>query len=111
MNIYINYEDIIIHENEDGVDFGVTATDELIEIVNEMRKKKGERDLVGWEFENDVYYNFYLNVFLPYEDITLIAVPYGSERDEGCLYFPHLTEEDKKEISYKVIAALLKNIK
>ena len=38
----------------------LVVTDELIDITNEIRKKHGYTDLVGIEYENEVYYNFYL---------------------------------------------------
>ena len=41
-------------------DIVLCATDELIDITNKIRLEQGNTDLVGLDYDNEVYYNFYL---------------------------------------------------
>lgn len=56
-------------------------TDELINLTNEIRKKQGNTDLVGIEYDNEVYYNFYLMFDTEKKSISIQAVcNYGEKR-------------------------------
>ena len=41
-------------------DIVLCSTDELIDITNKIRLEQGNTDLVGLDYDNEVYYNFYL---------------------------------------------------
>lgn len=89
-------------------DYSIPATDELIEIVNSKRKGYGYTDLVGSEYDNDVYYNFYL-IFNPKENfISIEATCNHGENDDFVAYTIRLSPEEKEMLMFKVIEDLAK---
>lgn len=94
-------------ENEGN--YIVPATDELIEITNEIRKRQGNTDLVGVEYENEVYYTHYLSFNANKKEITLQASVANGEKDDYVWYNIELLPEEKEMLMWKVIEDLLTN--
>ena len=50
----MRFEDITLEQlmlNDDGGgDYGIPATEDLLNTMNAMRKEQGNTDLVGWEY-------------------------------------------------------------
>ena len=59
-NIELECLDTNLGNGEYDGNYVVPATDELIEITNKIRERQGNTDLVGVEYDNDVYYTYYL---------------------------------------------------
>ena len=57
---FIDKDFLCFTNNEHEGNIVLAATDELIHLTNEIRKEQGNTDLVGVEYDNEVYYNFYL---------------------------------------------------
>lgn len=87
--------------------FEVPATDELIDVVNAMRRRAGNIDIVTSEHKNDVYYNFYL-YFNPIEkEINLFAICNHGKLDDYKQYDIQLFPDEERELLYKIIEALV----
>ena len=87
--------------------FEVPATDELIDVVNNIRRRAGNVDIVTSEHNNDVYYNFYL-YFNPVEkEINLFAICNHGKSDDYKQYDIQLFPDEERELLYKVIEALV----
>ena len=79
----------------DGI-YCIPATDELIEITNKIRKKQGNIDLVGVDYDNDVYYTHYLYFNTDKKEITLQAEVSNGEKDDFVWYTIELLPEEKE---------------
>lgn len=97
---------IDINLNGDTVDFQLTDTDELIETLNNIRKRNGYEDLVSVDLDNDTYYNFYLVCNLDNNKIELLGVPNNSVDDDWTNYGIGLFPEEEKMFMWKVIKML-----
>ena len=110
----MRFEDIELQEldinEEDGGNFEVIATDELIDLLNEMRARDGNTDLVGVKYDNEVWYNFYLVFRTNKKEIILFGTANNSEEDDWCTYYIDLTPEEEKMLMFKVIDELVKEI-
>ena len=85
----------------------VPATDELIDIVNKIRERQGNTDLVGVEYDNDVYYTYYLHFDVDKKEITLQAEVAHGEKDDYVWYTIELLPEEKEMLMWEVIGQLL----
>ena len=70
---------------------------ELIEAMNKLRKSLGYTDLVG-TYENDVYYNFYVDYNPQTDKIKICGVVNNSEHDDWESYELTISKGAKKEI-------------
>ena len=85
----------------------IPATDELVDTVNKIRERQGSTDLVGTDYDNDVYYTYYLYFNADKQEIDLQAsVSYG-EKDDYVWYAIDLLPEEKQMLLWKVIGQLL----
>ena len=103
----ITLEELILDGRNKG-NFIVPATDELIELINECRRNKGITDLVGNEYENDVYYNFYLIFDTDKREVKLQAVCNHGEKDDYMEYGIELFPEEERMLLFKIIKELTK---
>lgn len=85
----------------------IPATDELIEITNKIRERQGNTDLVGVEYDNDVYYTYYLYFNADKKEITLQTEVAHGEKDDYVWYKIELLPEEKEMLMWKVIRELL----
>lgn len=108
MNI-TNIEISNMEYNLDTIDFQVSETDELIDKLNQIRKSRGYKDLVGVEYDNDVYYNFYLICNLNENEIELLGVSNHSE-DDFCNYEIELTVIEEYKLLWEVVKELKKEV-
>jgi len=90
--------------------FYISATEELIEITNKIRKRNGNADLVGVDYDNDVYYDHYLIFNADAKEIFLEAVIAHGEKDDYKSYKIDLFPEEKEMLMWKVVKALLIDI-
>ena len=60
--------------------------EELIHILNEIRLEQGNTDLVGLDYDNEVYYNFYLMFNTQKQEVSIQGVcNHGKKDDEVCV--------------------------
>lgn len=111
----MRFEDIKLDSLEmdcgkyDG-NYCVPATNELIEITNRIRAGRGNTDLVGVNYDNDVYYTYYLLFNVDEKEITLqVEVAHG-EKDDFVWYTIDLSQEEREMLIWKVIEELLSEI-
>lgn len=84
--------------------------DELIAITNDLRKEQGNLDLVGVDYKNDVYYNFYLMFNTETKSISIQAVCNYGEKDDEVWYTLPLTSEEERHVMFLLIGCLAKLI-
>ena len=108
-NIKLESLDIDLGNGENEGSYVVPATNELIEITNEIRKRQGNTDLVGVDYENDVYYTHYLYFNTDKKEIALQAEVAHGEKDDYVWYTIELLPEEKEMLMWKVIEDLLTN--
>ena len=94
--------------NEDSVDFQIEATNELITIVNDIRKVFGNTDLVEFDADNDVYYNFYLACMPNERKVQILAICHHGELDDYATYVLPMTSEEKEDLMFQAIKELIK---
>lgn len=98
-------------EIDDGIlSLHIVATDELVDIVNNIREKNGNTDLVEIEYDNEVYYNFYLISYLKDRKISIISVCNNGEKDDCTCYEIPIGEDEKEIILFQLIKELSKSI-
>ena len=90
------------------VDLQIEATDELIEITNNIRKKKGYGDLVEVGRDNEVYYNFYLVCHPETKKVEILAICNHGELDDYATYELPMTYEEKENIIFQLVKELIK---
>lgn len=108
----MRFTNIVLEEfdmlgNEYDGSFCIPATDELIEITNRIRERQGNTDLVGVDYDNDVYYSHYLIFNVDKNEITLQAEVSHGEKDDFVWYTIDLFPEEKEMLMWKVIKQLL----
>ncbi len=109
----MRFEDIKLEELDldiDSASYYASSSEDLVSWLNAKRKDCGQTDLVGWQHENDVWYNFYL-IFYPYKkEIKLVGVVNESENDDYVNYECELTHKEKEMLMWKVIEDLFKEV-
>ena len=107
---FIDKDFLCFTNNEHEGNIVLAATDELIHLTNEIRKEQGNTDLVGAEYDNEVYYNFYLMFNTKKKTIGIQAVcNYGKKDDEAYYELP-MTEEEKINVIWKLVNMLATEI-
>ena len=109
----ITLEDLDIIEiglEKNEVNYLVPATDELIEVTNKIRARQGNTDLVGVNYDNDVYYTHYLIFNADKKEISLQAEVAHGEKDDFVWYTIDLFPEEKEMLTWKIIKELLTEI-
>ena len=91
-------------------DIVLCATDELIDITNKIRLEQGNTDLVGLDYDNEVYYNFYLMFDTRKKSISIQAVSNYGEKDDEVYYELPMTEEEKVNVMFQLIEILAKEL-
>lgn len=109
-NIELESLDTNLGNGEYDGNYVIPATDELIEITNKIRERQGNTDLVGVDYENDVYYTYYLCFNADNNEITLQAEVSHGEKDDFVWYTIELFPEEKEMLMWKVIRGLLVEI-
>ena len=105
-NVELESLDTNLYGEYDG-NYVISATDELIEITNKIRERQGNTDLVGADYENDVYYTYYLCFNTDKKEITLQTEVSHGEKDDFVWYTIDLFPEEKEMLRWKVIRELL----
>ena len=106
-NIELESLDTNLGNGEYDGNYVIPATDELIDITNKIRARQGNTDLVGIEYENDVYYTHYLYFNTDRKEISLQAEVAHGEKDDYVWYTIELLPEEKEMLMWKVIRKLL----
>lgn len=114
----MRFEDIVLENLDldtgtrkaDGV-FCIPATNELVELINKIRERQGNTDLVSINHNNNVYYEFYL--YFDAEEtyqIKLQAVCNYGKKDDRVWYEIDLLPEEKTMLMFKVIKELVNEL-
>lgn len=103
-----DYLDFTSQEHEGNV--VLCGTDELIDITNSIRKEQGNTDLAGWEYDNDVYYNFYLIYNTTKRKISIQAVCNYGEKDDLVCYELPMTEAEERNVMFVLIECLAREL-
>ena len=103
-----DYIDFTSEEHEGNII--LCGTDELIEITNNIRKEQGNEDLVGVNYDNDVYYNFYLMFNTNKKEVSIQAVCNYGEKDDEVWYKLPMTDEEEKNVMYVLIECLTREL-
>lgn len=91
-------------------DIVLSATDELIDITNQIRLEQGNTDLVGVDYDNEVYYNFYLMFDTRKKTVSIQAVSNYGVKDDEVYYELPMTEEEKINVMFQLIEMLAKEL-
>ena len=105
----MRFENLVLEDYEINsciIDFDIEDTDELIDITNYIRKKNGNTDLVGNEYDNEVYYNFYLICYPDERRISILAICNNGENDDFCDYLLPITNEERENLLFQVTKKL-----
>ena len=86
------------------------TTDELIDITNQIRLEQGNTDLVGVDYDNEVYYNFYLMFDTRKKTVSIQAVSNYGEKDDEVYYELPMTDEEKVNVMFQLIEMLAKEL-
>ncbi len=105
----IELEELILDADWNGT-YYVPATEELVEIMNDIRSGLGYTDLVSAEYDNEVYYDFYLEFNTKDKWITLQGECAHGEKDDYVWYDILLTDEETTMLLYKIIETLAKEV-
>lgn len=106
----LKFQDIDIDfvNSIDKVDWQIEATNELIEITNQIREKKGYKDLVKIDCDNEVYYNFYLVCSFSIHSMEILAICNHGESDDFATYSLPMTYEEKENILFQLVKELIR---
>lgn len=88
----------------------VSGNDELIDIVNQIRKERGYTDLVTDDEDNDIYYDFYLVFNTLTKEIKIEAVANYTEKDDETTYVLPMTAEEERHVMFVLLEELAKYI-
>lgn len=86
------------------------GTTELIELTNNLRKEQGNEDLVGVDYDNDVYYNFYLMFDATKKEVSIQAVCNHGEKDDEVWYKLPMTNEEESNVMFILINCLAREL-
>ena len=105
----MRYKNLVFEDyeiNSGSIDFDIEDTNELIDITNDIRKNNGNTDLVGNEYDNKVYYNFYLICYPDERKISILAVCNNGEKDDFCDYLLPIVNEERENLLFQVTKEL-----
>ena len=95
--------------DETLLSFEVLPTDELISVVDKVRELNGCKDMAT-EKDNDVWYNFWLDVDVEKETLDLWASCNNGEKDHYAQYDIWLSENEKKMLLWKAFRQFTKEV-
>ena len=110
MNRFTNLDiyDVIMDADGEG-SFSVVADNQVIDWIETLRKANGQEDFIADNnYENDIYYNFYVTFDFSKKEVKLIGVTNGTEKDDYVNYECQLTPEEKEFIMWLIIYELSK---
>jgi hypothetical protein len=79
---------------------------ELIHILNEIRSEQGNTDLVGVDYDNEVYYEFYLMFNTQKKRISIQGVCNYGEKDDEVWYELPMTKEEERHAMFVLLESL-----
>lgn len=91
-------------------DIVLYPTNELIDITNKIRLEQGNTDLVGPDYDNEVYYDFYLMFDTREKIVSIQAVSNYGKKDDRVFYGLPMTEEEKANVMFQLIGILAKEL-
>lgn len=103
------YSQIILQnwefDTENIVSFEVVTADELVDAVEKQRKEKGYTDSIY--DDNEVYYNFYLQIDFSKKSLSLSAICNNGEHDDYAEYRLLLTDEEERLLLFNAVESLM----
>lgn len=94
----------LMDDGNGKISFDVLITDSLIEEMEKLRKEAGNTDFVTQD--NEVYYNFYLEIDICKKIIQLTGVCNHGEKDDYQEYILPLTDKEQKDLLFLAIKEL-----
>lgn len=104
----LRFEDVEL--NLYSVDLQIAATEELIDLTNDIRRSKGCTDLVEVDADNEVYYNFYLVCYPEKHGVKILSICNHGELDDHKMYVLPMTDEERESVTFQLIQELMKVI-
>ena len=104
----LRFEDVEL--NLYSVDLQIAATEELIDLTNDIRRSRGCTDLVEVDADNEVYYNFYLVCYPEKHGVKILAICNHGELDDYKMYMLPMNDEEKESVTFQLIQELMKAI-
>ena len=89
--------------------FDLQPTNELLRIADGIRKEKGYTDMVT-DDDTDVWYNYYLDVDVVKETVTMWFSCNNGEKDDYANYTIDLSEEEIKMFIWKAFRQFAKEM-
>ena len=107
----LDYIDIQNFEwvEENILSFELLPTDELLDIADKIREEKGFTD-AATNPENDVWYNYYLDVNVVNETVTMWFTCNNGENDDYANYDIELSEKEKEHFIWKAFRQYAKEM-
>lgn len=104
----IQFEDAIFEEQDGSVSFLTSDEPDLINCLNNIRRSRGFIDTICEDADNEVYYDFYLEVNYRNHNVTMTGICKNAEKDDYADYDIPLSDADKKILLWKSFEAVCK---
>lgn len=104
----IELNEFMLDEDNSG-SFIIPDTDELVEMLDNIRKEKGYTDMVN-NLENEVWYNFYLFFDISKKELSLAGTCNNSEHDDWEEYQLPISKDEKTMLLWKILEQFVKQI-
>lgn len=106
----LEFMDYMSSDNGKGFGLYVKSTYELYTLANKVRRFWGRTELFEIGNGQDKYHDFYVDVFLDEQRVTLRFCTKGTVEDDYVWYDIPLKHFEEKQLLYKVIDYLSKEI-
>ena len=95
---------------EDSIlSFELLPTDELLDIADKIRETQGYTDM-SISSDNEVWYNFYLDVDVVKQSVTMWFQCNNGEKDDYANYDIDINEADKEQFIWKAFRQFAKEM-
>ena len=110
----MNNVDYITIQNFEWADdqilsFDLLPTDELLDIADKIREEKGFMD-ASTNPNNDVWYNFYLDVDVVKQAVTMWFQCNNGEKDDYAQYDIEISEAEREQFIWKAFRQFAKEM-
>lgn len=112
MNRFTNLDICDLYMDGDGRgSYYAVADEQLIDWIETLRKAKGYEDFIASNnYENDIYYDFYVIFDFDKKEIKLNGIAKETEKDDFAEYECELTSEEKEYIMWLIIYEMSKEM-
>lgn len=106
----LDYDFLQFMNDEQEGNILLSATEELINLANNIREEAGNTDLVGSESDNNVYYDFYLMFNTKNQDLSIQVMVNHGEKDDYTYYSLPMSEEEKISVMWQLVQILSREL-